>query len=552
MVRQREPRIRMITHMATSSPTPLHCAPLLFAILLACGAPQPVDRPDAPAGPAAADIAYNQTCYSLTAKHQQSVKAGRYRPTTLKVSRWPGSAVAARKELPEAEVADALADGKVRSMLVLGRGGTGKSELARMIEAHVCGKVRVVRLSLPWRVVPMQGSVDAATNVILTAIATELRVSTKNPKAAVDQAMAGRHWVALLDGLDEVALSHRPRILRDIEHTRKQMPDMRLAVLARPPVLNDAYGLKGMDAAVEMLALPCAEVELALAGGGAGDDRAKALRAFVARYELDTKLLSAQRCVYPHMASWRDLAVLRSLARVHSEARLAERTGARLQRDRTGIYLAYLKTLLRDDLVGQDFGPDDALDLVDGMVAAGRIGVDARSVALTLDECLGHVGAADAKVQRGRCQALLQSALFVRPEGKGAWQFANESIADLFLARRLDRKMAARGPSACAAVTAGNALDSCNEIAGFLLGLPRGRQCAPEVLERLCDKADMSRLQLLLEVNLPGGKDRASLLFAARKRVKAGGFKPCVAAELNRLWEALPGPMRAEASQPKP
>ena len=536
---------------------PLFCA----AIVLACGADPHARRSSAPPGGAGvnAEGAYNQACYSMAAAHQQDVKAGRHRPGNLIAIRWPGrdKTVRGGQSLPEVAVAGALADGRVRSALVLGAGGTGKSELARMIEAIACGKLRVVRLSLPWRVVPMLARATPAENIIMRAVAAEMKAAgTKaagaDPKAAVNAAMAGRPWLAVLDGLDEVALHQRPRLLRDIEDARKSMADMRLAVLARPPVFRDDYGMSGLEAVVELPALPCAEAERVLAGAGPDDVKAKALRGFVARFELDRKQDLAGQCVYPHMSSWRDLAVIRSLARVYTDPKLASRTGAALQRNRAGIYHAYLKTLLLDDLVGQDFGPDQALQLVDAMVDDGAIRPDARTVALTLPDCLSHVGADDDSLKRARCQALLQSTLFVRLAGKNSWHFANQSIADLFLARRLDRKIAAKGPTECAAATAGPALDASNEIAGFLLGLPRGRRCAPEVLDRLCDRAESARLQLLTELSLPGGMDRAKLLLAARKRVDSGAFKPCVAAELRRLWQALPAPLRAEASRIKP
>ena len=111
--------------------------------------------------------------------------------------------------------------------------------------------------------------------------------------------------------------------------------------------------------------------------------------------------------------------------------------------------------------------------------------------------------------------------------------------------------MAGKGPAGCAAVATGAALDECNEIAGFFLGLPRGRQCALEVANHLCERAVKERLAMLLKLGLPGGKDRAKLLFEARARAKGGKVKACAIKELDRLWRALPEGLRLEAARPK-
>ncbi len=522
--------------------------------LVACGGSEVAVRTPAPVNPAMAEVAYNQICYSLGAKHAQSVKSGRYRPATLNVHNWPASdaTIRAGQSLPEAAFTSALADGRLRSALVLGRGGVGKSELARMVEASVCGSLRVVRLSLIWDVVPRAKTAPPAGNVVLLSAAAEMKLAGKDAKAAIDGAMAGRPWLLLLDGLDEVSLGARPRTLRDIQAAVAAMPHMRLVVLSRPPVFRDGYGLTGMQAKVEVPRLPCVEVERVLAGGGPGDDRATALRKFVGLYKLDRKVGAGAACVYPHLSTWRDLAVVRSLSHVHSDAKLAARTGSQLQRNRAGIYRAYLETLLLDDLVRQDIGPVEAMGLVDDMIDAGKIEPDSRAVSLTLKSCLASVGQGDDGVRRWRCKALLQSALFSPMKGKQAWHFANQSIADFFLARRLDRQMAAKGPAGCAAIAVDQSLDECNEIAGFFLGLPRGRQCALDVANHLCERAVPERLTMLLELGLPEGKERAKLLYAARVRAKAAGVKPCARQELERLWLALPKTLRDQAAPNKP
>ncbi len=538
----------------------LPCAALLAVALAVwatgCGGGEAVNktRAKAPPNAAGAEIAYNQACYSLGATHAQSVRAGRYRPVTLRVQAWPAkdATVRAGQTLPEAGLTAALSDGRLRSVFVLGRGGVGKSELARMVQASVCGSARVVRLALAWDVVPTMKSAPEAANLILNGAAKRMKLVGADPKAAIDKAMAGRPWLLLLDGLDEVALSQRPRLLRDIKTSLAAMADMRLVVLARPPVFRDAYGLQGLQARVEVPPLPCAEVQRILRGGGPGDDRATALRKFVARYELDRKSGTGAACVFPHLSTWRDLAVVRSLARVHTEAKLAARAGGRLQRNRAGIYQAYLDTLLLDDLVGQDIGPAEALELVDAMIDAGSIRPDSRTVSLTLPECLARVGKGGEAARRARCQALLQSTLFTQVSGEQAWYFANQSIADLFLARRLDRQLTGKGAAGCAQVIAGDSLDECNEIAGFFLGLPRGRQCALEVADRLCERAVPGRLNLLLDFGLPDGVDRARLLHAARQRAGASGIKACARKELDKLWQALPEATRHEATRPKP
>ena len=168
--------------------TRLVLVPLSLLCLAACGAPESAIRAPAPVNPAQVEVAYNQACYSMGAAHAQSVKAGRYRPVTLKVHSWPSSdaKVRAGQSITEAAFTSALADGRLRSALVLGRGGVGKSELSRMVEASICGNARVVRLGLAWDVVPALKSAPAGANIILDRAAAMMKFKGKDAKTAID------------------------------------------------------------------------------------------------------------------------------------------------------------------------------------------------------------------------------------------------------------------------------------------------------------------------------------------------------------------------------
>ncbi len=499
------------------------CAAAVVSTLGACGAAETAVAHGAGAtraGSAVVDptkatgeAAYNQRCYSLTARQSQFAGSGNYVPSELKL-RWRAGSTVDQNTPPYTEetLVAALRDGTLTTAVVIARGGTGKTTLSQAIEASLCAEMRVVRLRLLEDVITTE--VAAGTNAVLAAAAARLGAVGGDPAAAIAGALGNKPWLLLLDGMDEVPLGRRGDMTAAIDEAIAKLPTLSLLVFSRPPVYETRCGLERIGAVLTMPPVECAAIDAHVAATMAESDGEAGFRAFVRTAGLDRRLAGSGRCVYAHMSTWRDLGVVKHLAR------LAAKRGGTLAVDgdtRSAVYGLYLSALMRDDFEGQDIGSSDALALVDRMLA-GRPIAAVQSAVMKLSDCETALGDRGEIERRATCERILQSSVFRTGEEPGTWRFANATLGDFFLARRMQTEL--RGNNDCATVERHSALLESSEVATFVAGLPIGQRCLGRLTAALCKRAAAPESLLrLLDQGLPSGAGRKELVATARTQL---------------------------------
>jgi hypothetical protein len=551
-------------------------SPALFCIgLVACGGAEPAGE----AGPAA-DVppgmeAYAAECTKMRGEHDSAVATGRYLPPDLFIHDWPapatkgpakaaGSAPAAdaaapaapHKVLAEHAFLDALRAGESKSTLLIARGGTGKSRLAESMKAQLCGEMPVFRVDLHWDVDAHRDEWTEGRNPILEEVGKQLGTVSAGGAAFKDwqrktvDTLADRRWLLLLDALDEVALENRDSVVAHVDALLDAYPQLMTVVFTRPPVYSGNYGLRHLDGRVEIPPLTCERVDTIVAAAIPDIEKRRRFDELVHRFGLDRKVEVAGRCSYPHMSTFRDFHVVRKLAENIDPNVMPNE----LHASRASIYERFISALLIKDLqevaVEHKLMPRQALGIVDKMVAAADPKAGDRKLGFTIGNCLAHMPIEDEEARGKGCEKLLQSSLFKRTTDPAAktWQFNNQSIGDFFLARHTDALMAERPTLPCAVVRERGQMFESNEIAGFLVGLPKGSQCLLDVTRELCSRGGFAEHNFeQLDHGLPTTDARYSLLTTAYARLSAvpdAGL--CAPKLLDRLTETLPEKLRAK------
>lgn len=531
---------------------------VLAALTQACGAPAVVG-PQPAVGRAGG--AYDVACQAQNAEYTKELADGKYAPVELVLHLWPGkseSKSGSRSFRPEKEfVADLVANGTptgsptpVRTILVLARGGTGKSKLAWSIAAQTCQTTPVFRVDLNTDIAAHLDTTPAGDNPIASYIARELQLDVKaGAMAALQVALGGKPWLVILDSLDEVPLLQRPAVTGHIDALVTQAVGARALVMTRPPVFTSNYGIKTIDAKVEIPQLTCDETDAAVARSFEKPDERKAFDEFIKRYGLDRKVNAFDRCYYPHMATYRDLQVVQRLAR-NTAADKSNPDLKDFQNSRAQVYTYFVTAQLIKDMQGLLL-PADAIGLVDAMVAAHNPDAGMRNLPFTVQHCAGvptfsqlqgKDGADDAAQKQAVCERLLQSALFKAGSEAGVWHFANQTLGDLFLARWAAARMTKDGNVDCSAIAQRADLLESNEVAGFLVGLEAGQRCLAPVLVELCRRAGYSQNVFeQLDQGLPSGSGRAAALDLAQKQLASLPNDMCVTGLVEGLGKAMEG-----------
>ncbi len=527
-------------------PNRLPCRVFLAAIVAlcaACGGGEVKSTP-APAGPGADYVAQ---CNRSQAKRAADVAGKKYMPVELVLHQWPGRELPnnLRAYLKEEELATALATAveagkqRVRTALVLARGGTGKSALAESLTAQSCGKIAFFQLDLNLDVVPLSEGATLTVNPIAVVIAAKM--GNKDPAQAesvIKERLGDAPWVAVLDSLDETPLLARDTLARHIDDLVTRVgPNSRALVMTRPPVFNSNYGIATVDARLEIPQLTC-EDSMAALGRYLPDaaDR-KAVDEFVKRYGLDRKVTQFDRCHYPHMATYRDLQVVQKLAK-NAASDAASQDFKNFENSRAEVYRYFIKAQLLKDLQGVAMSPDDAIAAVDGIVARKNPDKGERNLPITIEDCVAAATLTDAAAKHSSCERLLQSSLFKGGALPGQAHFANQSLGDLFLARWAAAQLrGADGKADCKRLEAKAMLLESNEVAGFLVGQPEGQACLVQLAQVLCKRSGYAdHLREQFDQGLPSGKRRGELVAAALEDLKIPP-KPDLCA--NGLFEAL-------------
>ena len=468
------------------------------------------------------ELPYAKTCGERLAAQKQAVDELRYNPVELEVHRWtktlPGGKHAT---LLDSKLVDALVSGEARNVLVVARGGVGKSTLASAIEANTCRRIPVFRVDLNSDVAAHLGRLAKGENAIIQQCVRQLGLDSRvSDRETFEELLGSSRFVVLLDALDEVPQGIRAKVIAQLDDLRKRHPaTAQTVVFARPGIYSEDYGLKGMSGKLEIPALNCSRVRSTL-GWTAKDDYAKArAQSFVRMFHLDRQSKMRERCYHPYMATYRDVQVIHRMAEHFDPKTDVGGLSANLSQ----VHELIIAERLRKELAALKWDQPKVLKAVDDMITVKGRSDGGWNLEFTIDRCqesLAKNGGKDAE-NRYVCEKILQSALFERIAGVREWRFGHRNVADLFLARWLDREV---GETGCAAVNKNSGWVGSKEVIGYLVGQPNGRNCAFELAAAMCKAHGYERHDVdLLYKGLPVGALRAPLVKAARKAAKAAG-----------------------------
>ena len=518
---------------------------------IACSSPQVVAPPPGPGDQYAAQ------CKEAIGKRVADVAAKKYIPVELVLHQWPGRELPdnRRSYLKEEELADALtatvAPGqpRVRTALVLARGGTGKSALADSLTGQACGKLPFFRLDLNLDVVPKLDTGPAGSNPIAVVIAE--RMGEKDPakaEAAIKAALGDQPWVVVLDSLDETPLLSRDVLAKHIDDLVARIgPNARALVMTRPPVFNSNYGITSVDARLEIPGLTCEGSDQALARALPDPAERAIVDAFIKRYGLDRQVTAFERCHYPHLATYRDLQVVRQLAK-NAASEKDRQDFKNFQNSRAQVYTYFVTAQLLKDLQGVALTPQEALVTVDAMVAAKKPDKGERNLPFRIEDCVAASTIADVGAKQSACERLLQSALFKNGTTHGEVHFGNQSLGDLFLARWTAHQLTTPDNKLdCKRLEDKALLLESNEVAGFLVGHPEGQACLVAVAQSMCKRAGYAQhIYEQFDQGLPSGQERATLVAGAMEDLKVvPKADMCVSGLLDQLGKTVDALMPA-------
>ena len=214
------------------------------------------------------------------------------------------------RKIDEKVLVDALARGTVKYGLVTARAGLGKTRLAESIEAQTCKSLAVFVVDLAKSVAP---GVSKSDNALLDHLRTRLKQpATADGKATTRELLGSQRWILLADALEEVDLPARAKVIKSLVDLRKAFPQtLQVVLLARPSVLDVDYGLTGFDARLKILPIDTKRAEKFLARLVGDPARTTRLKAFLHTHGFDAKASFGFQQIYPLMATYRDVLVLR-------------------------------------------------------------------------------------------------------------------------------------------------------------------------------------------------------------------------------------------------
>ncbi len=482
-------------------------------------------------------VGYAPKCAEKTAAQKKAVDELRYFPNTLHVKRWPKELPGGKEAtLTDEELVRRMVKGEVKHLLVSARGGVGKSTLARAIEAMACGQALVFRIDLNADVAARLAA-GGEGNAVLAAIERQVGVDRDvDRRQSFRELFAAAQTWLLFDAIEEVPLADRPKVVAQISALSQQLPNARWAVFARPAVFEKDYGLAGIDGEVALPTLECSQAKSVLRWNAPDKDHQARADNFVRTYRLDKQTTRRDRCTFPYMAAYRDLEVVARMAEKFEPKDDAEGLSATLAE----VHETIVGERLRKELAALNWSPAQILQAIDGMVRVDGRDDGSWNLVFTVPRCLE----ATAKLAEGEvarkyvCEKMLQSALFDRIEGAEEWRFDHQSVADLFLARWLDREIT-RFQGDCEVVDKHAGWIGQRDIAGYRVGQPAGRRCLPQVAAVMCaahEETFERGLGDLLYKGLPMTAERRTLVSDATKAVSRWKkATPCV----KKLIESL-------------
>lgn len=469
------------------------------------------------------ELPYAKMCGEKLRDHAFRVKELQYNPPRLLVHRWTETLAGGKHAvLDEADFIDALVQGKARFVVMSARGGVGKSTTAKAIEAQACQQIPSFRVDLNADVASHLNEAKDTGNLILGAIEHRLHLDTSADQRDQFRAMlATGSFLLLLDSMDEVPLAARAKVIEHIHGVRDAFKKTaQIVVFARPSVFSVNYGLKGVDAEVELPELTCGRTSATLDWTTEDDAERARLKRFIKVYKLDEQNKKHGQCHQPYMSTYRDIQVVQRLARKFNPK--TELGG--LQANLATVHERIVAERLKKELAALQWDQATALASIDKVVRVHGRDDGEWNLEFTMERCL------EAQAGKGKevtvqhkyiCEKILQSALFSRVAGVKEWAFSHRHIADLFLARWLDREI---GRIGCDVVGKHSAWIASKRVAGYLMGQPNGGKCLFEVAVSLCSKHDFNRNDVALYYRgLPVGDARTPLVAAAVKKAETAG-----------------------------
>lgn len=515
----RQPLSPLARHLATCT-----LASLALAISTAgCGSATLQQLTNEPPSP------YGQRCIAEGSEHDKSLRDLTYLRPDFRALLWSASPAANEDGvLSEAKLMQALGDGAVRNVLIQARGGIGKTQAARAMLAELCPKVPIFMVDFKDLAKP--APTEAA---VLQAVATQLGLSADR-QATLTDLLGKSRWILTVDSLDEVPPTVRAPGLAMLQAMLAKYPSMQLVYLGRPSIYEPYYGIADLQAVLEIAPLDCGRARSALlrkASDRADRDR---MDGFVRAWRLDRQAVMGQQCYYPLMATYRDLEAVQRLAATYDPAK--ERGGQ--AHTLAEVHQAILAERLRKELAELKIEAAEALAAVDKMLLADGYADGEWNLTFSVKRCLAAEGG-DSDRNRHVCEELFQSVMFERIGGnkgavKGAeWQFAHQSLADLFMARWLNAALAKSGD--CQLLAEHAKVLPGKEVAGYLAGMAGGQKCLGQVVTGACGEgAKVDDLIQQLRQGLPADAAVRAATVQAAKAAAAKG-NTCVDTVLAKL-----------------
>ena len=455
---------------------------------------------------------YGTKCRDRLLGHRMKLAEARYIPPMLRILHWANDPNQRGKRLAEEELVNMLVQGHVASAMVEARGGLGKSTLAKAIEAQTCSHLPVFMVDVARRWTGA-GADEPITQKAFEEFVSMTSASWGEQWSSHD--LSTRNWLLIVDALDELSLDRRSELSSAIKDLKTNYKGhLRLLVLVRPPVFAGTYGLEQPDVRLAIERLDCDRTRERVQKLTGSEARAAEFWALAAKTGLDRELDEYGRCIFPHMATYRDINVVIDVLKRAAQGQAKGAQNALPRDSRLSVYHDHIMGLLAGVIAKMPGGDTDKLlAFLDEWVALRYPLSSTRSIALSRSTCLK--AAAPYGDPDTLCKALVASPLIEANAGDADWRFKNQSIADYFLGRwAADKLSGDKGPE-CSRVTEIGALFESNEVAGFMAGLASGRACLWEITREMCERGcSISDTMDLLEQGLITGEGRCEGLVA--------------------------------------
>ena len=471
-------------------------------------------------GPNAGAVqAYRKQCELRSARQSWDAGHGTYTPATLAVDAWAGHT----GTVSEATLATALGKGELANVAIFARGGLGKTKLAESLRAQVCGQAAAFLVDLK--------DVAQASGLGNPVLSVAAKDAGADVRAFAQEAAQGR-LVILADGLDEVDVSARARVVTALRELPTLVPGVQVVLLARPPVVDDAYGFTPLTARLSIRPLACADADAAVAQAWKKQEELDTFKRFLHRYGLDQQTTVDGQCTYPYLASYRDV---NTLSEFHKRAQDPK---SAVIVNRLKAHEALFAARVGKETEALGWTPKQAMELIDRLTLAQMERGETLDPTFTMDACMDVVDAgkhsSDATHEKV-CEKVFQSAIFA-PTGKPAqFHFAGEGIAALFAARYLNAQLGLAKKLDCSVAVKKTALVRSVDTFRFLVGLPLGLQCVMPLMDDRCEREPKGDQLEPLDAALPIGPARGPILKTMNAGYEATHWKMCTQKTLKGL-----------------